>query len=267
MNTTSCLCPHALAPEWDLAGGGGERHNAILRSCREGIWPGPQLESVELGFQALPWEPALPTLMPVSITPWGSREGSKWKKTWASPEGALSPSPACFGGCRLGSGEGWEVGRSHLNLPCSWAFFRTSSREEPAGTETECLYEGEMPETFSVTSMNSGSWVCGRISVVGSNRAISGRGEGAAALRIQGQALVLLSSQEDTAAHWHLLLPLGPLPANTTTTTTTQLLSWPPQPLSSHIPHHPSSGPTTGFSAPVSPSHLPAPPPSSPGAS
>lgn len=212
-------------------------------SCREGVWPGLQLGSVELGFQGLPWEPALPNLMPVSITPWGSRERSRWKRAWASPEGALSPSPACFGGCRLGSGEGWEVGKSHLNLPCSWAFFRTSSREEPAGTETECLYEGEMPETFSMTSMNSGTWVCGRISVDGSNRAIPGRGEGAAALRIQGQALVLLSFQEDTAAHWDLLLPLGPLPVNTTTTTT-QLLSRPPQPLSSHIPHHPSAGPS-----------------------
>ena len=119
---------------------------------------------------------------------------------------------SCFGGCRVGSGEGREVGRSHLNLPCSWAFFRTSSREEPAGTETECVYEGETPETFSTTSMNSGTWACGGVSGAGSNRAMPGRGEGAAALRVGGQALVLLSPQEDTAAHWDLLLPLGPLP-------------------------------------------------------
>ena len=150
---------------------------------------------------------------------------------------------SCFRGCQVGSGEGREVGRSHLNLPCSWAFFRTSSREEPAGTETECLYEGEMLETFSKTSMNFGTWACGGVSGAGSNRAVPGRGEGAATLRVGGQALVLLSSQEDTAAHWDLLLPLGPLPINTTTNTT-QLLSQPPQPLSSHIPHHPSSGPS-----------------------
>ena len=109
---------------------------------------------------------------------------------------------SCFRGCQVGSGEGREVGRSHLNLPCSWAFFRTSSREEPAGTETECLYEGEMLETFSKTSMNFGTWACGGVSGAGSNRAVPGRGEGAATLRVGGQALVLLSSQEDTAAPW-----------------------------------------------------------------
>lgn len=150
------------------------------------------------------------------------------------------------------------MGRSHLNLPCSWAFFRTSSREEPAGTETECLYEGEMPETSSVTSMNSGTWVCGRISVAGSNRAIPGRGEGAAALRIRSQALVLLSSQEDCG-------PLGPPPSSGSPPAQYHHHHHPaafPAPPAPQLPHPPPPKlrPFTGFSAPVSPFHLPAPP-------
>lgn len=100
--------------------------------------------------------------------------------------------------------------------------------------------------------MNSGTWVCEGVSVAGSNRTVPGRGEGAADLRAGGKALVLLSSLEDTVAHRDLLLPLGPIPVNTTTI---WLPSQPPLSLSSHHPRHPRSGPSLVFLPLVPPSH------------
>lgn len=47
-------------------------------------------------------------------------------------------------------GEGWEV-KSHMNPPSSCAFFRTSSKEDPAGTEMECVYGGQTLGTVNMT--------------------------------------------------------------------------------------------------------------------
>lgn len=70
-----------------------------------------------------------------------------------------------------------------MNPPSSWAFFRTSSNEDPAGTEMECLYGGQTLGTFSITWMTSGSWLCEGVSVACSNVTVPGREKGAAGVR------------------------------------------------------------------------------------
>lgn len=110
------------------------------------------------------------------------------------------PIRVLFQGCGVRWGEDWEVGGSHVNPVSSWAFLRTSSKEDPAGTEMRCLYGCKAWGTFSMTLMSS--WVCEGVSTAGCNRTMPGREEGVAGVRAGGQVLVLLSSLKDTVAHF-----------------------------------------------------------------
>lgn len=87
-----------------------------------------------------------------------------------------------FQGCGVGgvrAGTWW----SYMNPPSCWAFFRTSSNEDPAGTEMKCLYGGQTLGTFSVTWMTSGTWLCEKDSTVCSNMTAPGRQKAAAGVR------------------------------------------------------------------------------------
>ena len=204
--TMPSLCTNSWTPAWALVDGGST--TVILMSCRK-------ITGWSLAGERQSWDSRCGGSASGACSPnhdacfrhsMGESGAEKVEESRGLSQGnPLSipcPIHVPFWGCGVELGEGWEMGgQSHLNLLCSWAFFRTSSKEEPTGTETECLYEGKMLETFSVTWMSSGTWVCEGVSVAGSNRTVPGRGEGAAGLRAGGQALVLLSSLEDTVAH------------------------------------------------------------------
>ena len=144
--------------------------------------------------------------------------------------------------------EGVRAGRwgSHMNPLSFWAFLRTSSKEDPAGTEMEFMYGGETLGTFSTTRMTS--WGGEGVSTTGSNMTMSGREEGAAGVRARSQVLVFLSSLEDTVARQNLFLPLGPISASTTSCHPSL-----PCPLAPQFPSCPKLGPSLVFLPPVSP--------------
>lgn len=73
-----------------------------------------------------------------------------------------------------------------MNPPSSWAFCRTSSNEDPAGTETECLYGGQTLGTFSMTWMTPGTWLGEVVSTAGSNMTLPGKEKGTAGVRAGG---------------------------------------------------------------------------------
>ena len=133
-----------------------------------------------------------------------------------------------------------------MNPLSFWAFLRTSSKEDPAGTEMEFMYGGETLGTFSTTRMTS--WGGEGVSTTGSNMTMSGREKGAAGVRARSQVLVFLSSLEDTVARQNLFLPLGPISASTTSCHPSL-----PCPLAPQFPSCPKLGPSLVFLPPVSP--------------
>lgn len=137
-----------------------------------------------------------------------------------------------------------------MNPPSSWAFIRTSSKEDPAGTEMECLYGGQTLGTFSITWMNSGTCIGEGVTVAGSNVTVPGREEVSAGVRAGGPGCEFS------------FLPLKTLgPTRTSSFLMVPSPSTPPPPAqlkpschpSPHVPSHPRSGPSRVSLPPTSP--------------
>lgn len=142
-----------------------------------------------------------------------------------------------------------------MNPPSSWAFISTSSKEDPAGTEMECLYGGQTLGTFSITWMNSGTCISEGGTVAGSNMTArergsvswcEGRGPGCLLSFLPSKTLgptrtssFLVASSPSTSPPPAQLKP-GRHPR-------------PPSHLSPHVPSHPRSGPSIVSLPPVSP--------------